>query len=139
MRSGTSNCHVRLSKHPVDSPLVSRPNVLLALNEPSLHKFIDTVEPGGWVLYNGSELPADIRRTDVRWIVRPFVELADHVGDTRVGNILMLGSLLEVTGMLGEAEVDSALRKHVKTQRWLDLDRKALIRGREAVREGVPA
>jgi 2-oxoisovalerate ferredoxin oxidoreductase beta subunit len=139
MRSGTSNCHVRLSKRPVDSPLVSRPNVLLALNEPSLHKFIDTVEPGGWVLYNGRELPAEIHRTDVRWIVQPFTELADHVGDARAGNILMLGSLLEATGMLGEAEIDSALRKHVKTQRWLDIDRKALVRGREAVQEGVLA
>ena len=139
MRSGTSNCHVRLAKHAVDSPLVSRPNVLLALNEPSLHKFVDSVEPGGLVLYNGSELPAEIHRTDVRWIVQPFTELADQVGDPRAGNILMLGSLLEVTGMLGEAEIDSALRKHVKTQRWLDLDRKALVRGREAVKEGVPA
>jgi len=139
MRSGTSNCHVRLSKHAVDSPLVSRPNVLLALNEPSLHKFIDTVEPGGWVLYNGHERPKGIERTDVRWIVQPFTELADQVGDARAGNILMLGSLLEVTGMLGDAEIDSALRKHVKTQRWLDLDRKALVRGREAVKEGVPA
>ncbi len=139
MRSGTSNCHVRLSKHPIDSPLVSRPNVLLALNEPSLRKFLDTVEPGGLVLYNGRELPAEIHRTDVRWIVQPFTELADHVGDARAGNIVMLGSLLEATGMLGEAEIDSALRKHVKTQRWLDIDRKALVRGREAVQEGVPA
>ena len=43
MRSGTSNCHVRLSTRPIDSPLVSRPNVLLALNEPSLRKFLATV------------------------------------------------------------------------------------------------
>ena len=40
MRSGTSNCHVRLANHAIDSPLVSRPNVLLALNEPSLRKFL---------------------------------------------------------------------------------------------------
>jgi 2-oxoisovalerate ferredoxin oxidoreductase beta subunit len=139
MRSGTSNCHVRLSKGPVDSPLVSRPNVLMALNEPSLRKFVDTVEPGGWILYNARELPADVRRDDVRWILVPFTELADHVGDARAGNILMLGSLLEASGMLDEAVIDSALRKHVKTQRWLDLDRKALLRGREAVKEGVPA
>ncbi|HWR50422.1 MAG TPA: 2-oxoacid:acceptor oxidoreductase family protein, partial [Bryobacteraceae bacterium] len=49
MRSGTSNCHVRLSSEKVASPLVSRPDVLVALNEPSLRKFIATVAPGGWV------------------------------------------------------------------------------------------
>jgi 2-oxoisovalerate ferredoxin oxidoreductase beta subunit len=46
MRSGTSNCHVRLGNHAIDSPLVSRPNVLLALNEPSLRKFLPAVEEG---------------------------------------------------------------------------------------------
>src|SRR5436190_9948565 len=59
MRSGTSNCHVRLSGLPIDSPLVSRPNVLLAMNEPSLRKFLPTVEPGGLVIYNGVRAPED--------------------------------------------------------------------------------
>ena len=97
MRSGTSNCHVRISSEEIDSPLVSRPNVLLALNEPSLHKFLASVEPGGWVLYNGIELPEDARRSDVRFIVQPFTALGDKVGDVRVGNIVMLGALLEAT------------------------------------------
>ena len=39
MRSGTSNCHVRLSREPIDSPLVTVPDVLVAMNEPSLKKF----------------------------------------------------------------------------------------------------
>src|SRR5271157_1646301 len=43
MRSGTSNCHVRIGSDTVDSPLVSRPNVLLAMNEPSLRKFLSNV------------------------------------------------------------------------------------------------
>src|SRR5579872_4274943 len=59
MRSGTSNCHVRIGSSEVDSPLVSRPNVLIALNEPSLRKFLPAVEPGGLVLYDGAELPPD--------------------------------------------------------------------------------
>src|SRR5262249_30734334 len=49
MRSGTSNCHVRVSSAAIDSPLVSRPDVLLALNEPSLRKFLPAVEAGGIV------------------------------------------------------------------------------------------
>ena len=70
MRSGTSNCHVRLSSGLIDSPLVSRPNVLLAMNEPSLRKFLPAVEPGGLVLYNGAALPEDCGRADVRFVAR---------------------------------------------------------------------
>jgi 2-oxoisovalerate ferredoxin oxidoreductase beta subunit len=77
MRSGTSNCHVRLASHPIDSPLVSRPNVLLALNEPSLRKFLASVEPGGTVLYNGDAFPEDCIRADVRAVALPFTAMAD--------------------------------------------------------------
>jgi 2-oxoisovalerate ferredoxin oxidoreductase beta subunit len=134
MRSGTSNCHVHLSRRRIDSPLVSRPNVLLALNEPSLRKFLATVEPGGWVLYNAEEPPAGIIRNDVTLLALPFARLADELGDAKAGNLAMLGALLELTGMLAAETVDGALRRLVKTQRWLDLDRRALAAGREAAK-----
>jgi len=47
---------------PIDSPLVSRPDVLLALNEPSLRKFLPASVPGGLVLYNSDQLPRIARR-----------------------------------------------------------------------------
>ena len=68
MRSGTSNCHVRIVERAHSSPLVSRPNVLLALNEPSLRKFLPEVEPGGIVLYNCATLPEDCVRSDLRMV-----------------------------------------------------------------------
>jgi 2-oxoisovalerate ferredoxin oxidoreductase beta subunit len=113
MRSGTSNCHVRLASHAIDSPLVSRPNVLLALNEPSLRKFLPAVEEGGIVLYNGSEIPGDCVRRDVRMVALPFTNLADELGATKVGNIVMLGALLEATGMLEQDRVVGALKRLV--------------------------
>ncbi len=138
MRSGTSNCHVRLSARPVDSPLVTQPNVLVALNEPSLRKFLPEVAPGGYVLYNGPEPPADCRRPDVRLLAREFVALADRLGDARVGNIVTLGALLEAAGVVEEQFVDRALARLVKQARLLDLDRKALAAGREAVHQEAP-
>ena len=137
MRSGTSHCHVRLWNHPIDSPLVSRPNVLMALNEPSLHKFLPAVEPGGWVLYNGTSLPEGELRKDVKFIVQPFVSLADRIGDAKAGNMVMLGAMLAATNLLDDRWVDSALERLVKSERWLDLDRRAIERGRECFREVV--
>jgi Pyruvate/2-oxoacid:ferredoxin oxidoreductase gamma subunit len=136
MRSGTSNCHVRLASHAIDSPLVSRPNVLLALNEPSLRKFLPAVEEGGIVLYNGSEIPADCVRRDVRTVVLPFTQLADELGATKVGNIVMLGALLEATGMLEQDRVVGALKRLVNP-RFFELDLAALSRGRKEFRESA--
>ena len=136
MRSGTSNCHVRLGNHPIDSPLVSSPNVLLALNEPSLRKFLPAVEEGGIVLYNDREIPGDCVRRDVRMVALPFTELADELGAAKVGNIVMLGALLEATGMLDEDRVVGALKRLVHP-RFFDLDLAALARGRQEFRESA--
>ncbi len=136
MRSGTSNCHVRLASHAIDSPLVSRPNVLLALNEPSLRKFLPALEEGGIVLYNASEIPSDCVRRDVRMVALPFTQLADELGATKVGNIVMLGALLEATGVLEQDRIVGALKRLVNP-RFFDLDLAALARGRKEFRESA--
>ena len=137
MRSGTSNCHVRLSTRPIDSPLVSVPNVLLALNEPSLRKFIGTVQPGGWVIYNGTALPADCARADVRTVALPFPQIGDGLGAAKAANIVMLGALLEATDMLTEEQVTTALHKLIKSARWIEIDLAAMARGREEARKEI--
>ncbi|HWE86019.1 MAG TPA: 2-oxoacid:acceptor oxidoreductase family protein [Terracidiphilus sp.] len=131
MRSGTSNCHVRLSREAIDSPMVTSPNVLVAMNEPSLRKFVATVRPGGWILYNGDAIPADCARADVHELSIPFTHVADEIGDARITNMVMLGALLEITDALPQHSVDAALRRMVKSTRWFDLDERALERGRE--------
>jgi 2-oxoisovalerate ferredoxin oxidoreductase beta subunit len=135
IRSGTSNCHVRLAGQTIDSPLVTEPTVLVAMNEPSLRKFHASVRPGGWILYNGDTLPEDCERDDVHVLSRPFTHLADALGSARAGNMVMLGVLLEITGVLPQASVDAALRRLVKNPRWVELDERALARGRELYRE----
>jgi len=135
MRSGTSNCHVRLSQEPIDSPLVTVPNVLVAMNEPSLRKFDQSVRSGGWVIYNGETFPEDCRRKDLRVLALPFTQVANELGDARAANMVMLGALLEIAGALPQASIDAALKRLVKNPRWVALDERALARGRELYRE----
>ncbi|MGO9437047.1 MAG: 2-oxoacid:acceptor oxidoreductase family protein [Terracidiphilus sp.] len=135
MRSGTSNCHVRISCEPIDSPLVSSPNVLVAMNEPSLRKFDAQVQPGGWVIYNGDSFPEECARPDVHVLALPFTRIADELGDARAANMVMLGALLEITDALPQASIDAALRRLVSSPRWMQLDHRALARGRELYRE----
>lgn len=137
IRSGTSNCHVRLSSQPIDSPLVAQPTALVAMNEPSLRKFIHSVRPGGWVLYNGEAMPEDCERADVRVLARPFMHVADELGDARAGNMVMLGALLEIAQVLPEASIDAALRRLIKSSKWIALDERALQRGRALFAESL--
>jgi 2-oxoisovalerate ferredoxin oxidoreductase beta subunit len=135
MRSGTSNCHVRVSREPIDSPLVTVPNFLVAMNEPSLRKFDLSVKPGGWVIYNGDEFPDDCKRDDVNVLALNFTKAADELGDSRAANMVMLGALLEIARALPQTSIDAALRRLVKSEKWFDLDERALARGRDLYRE----
>ncbi|MGC2617977.1 MAG: 2-oxoacid:acceptor oxidoreductase family protein [Acidobacteriaceae bacterium] len=135
MRSGTSNCHVRLAKTTIESPLVTHPDVLVAMNEPSLHKFIASVPPGGWILYNGDELPAECEREGVHILARSFTRIADELGDARAANMVALGALLAIASALPQESVDTALGRLVKSPRWLELDERAITRGRELLHE----
>jgi Pyruvate/2-oxoacid:ferredoxin oxidoreductase gamma subunit len=129
---------VRLSNQTIDSPLVTAPSILAAMNEPSLRKFDKSVRPGGWVIYNGEEFPADCVREDVQVVALPFTQVAHELGDARIANMVMLGVLLEIAKGLPQASIDVALRRLVKNAKWFALDERALARGRELLREAYP-
>ena len=130
MRSGTSNCHVRIGSDEIDSPLVSRPNVLVATNEPSLRKFLPAMETGGLVLYNGTEVPEDCVRRDLRMMAVPCTKIADDLGLAKVANIVALGAL----DLLDSARIKQALRKLIKNDRYYEMDLQALEMGRQSAR-----
>src|SRR5262249_3937365 len=100
MRSGSAHCHVCLSKERIGSPLISHPDVLIAMNEISLRKSANQVAPGGLILYNRDKPPADLVPPQARVICIPASEMADKLGSTKVTNIVLMGALLEETECL---------------------------------------
>jgi Pyruvate/2-oxoacid:ferredoxin oxidoreductase gamma subunit len=130
MRSGSAHCHVCLSKERIGSPLVSRPDVLVAMNEFSLRKFGPEVRNGGLILYNGTSLPADFAVPGVQVIGIPAAEIADKLGSTKAANIVLLGALLEETECLAPGTALNVLEDKVKKVDLLEVDRKALAAGR---------
>ena len=130
MRSGSAHCHVCLSKERIGSPLISHPDVLVAMNEFSLRKFAHEVPSGGIILYNGASIPADFTAPDVQVVAIPASEIADKIGSTMATNIVMLGALLEETECLAPGTAMSVLEDKVKKVSLLEIDRKALTAGR---------
>ncbi|MGP0097989.1 MAG: 2-oxoacid:acceptor oxidoreductase family protein [Terriglobales bacterium] len=130
MRSGSAHCHVCLSKTRIGSPLVSHPDVLVAMNEFSLRKFAHEVRSGGIILYNGATIPADFSAPDVCVIAIPAAEIADKLGSSKAANIVLLGALLEETECLASGTALSVLEDKVKKLDLLEIDRQALTAGR---------
>ena len=133
MRSGSAHCHVCLSTQRIGSPLVSQPDVLVAMNEVSLRKFAPQVATGGLILYNQECLPQDFQRPQARVICIPASSMADKLGSTKATNIVMLGALLEETECLLGATAEGVLETKVKKVELKEVNRKALAAGREFI------
>jgi 2-oxoisovalerate ferredoxin oxidoreductase beta subunit len=139
MRSGSAHCHVCLSKERVGSPLISHPDVLIAMNEISLRKFAASVKDGGLILYNRDKLPADLKITHAHVACVPASDIADKMGTAKVANVVMLGALLGETDFLPEKVAMAAIDQMVGTYKkhMLELNRKALHAGRDFIFEKV--
>jgi len=130
MRSGSAHCHVCLSKERIGSPVISRPNVLIAMNEISLRKFAPQVVMGGIIIYAGEKLPDDLEIPQAQVVCIPASEIADKLGSAKVANVVLMGALLEETECLSSATAMKVLEAKVKNPALLELDRKALDAGR---------
>ncbi|MGI6343880.1 MAG: 2-oxoacid:acceptor oxidoreductase family protein [Bacillota bacterium] len=137
MRGGTANCTVVISDEPVGSPLVTTPEIVVAMNLPSLDKFEDSVRPGGVLVYNSSLIQRRPRRDDITIVAVPGNEIAMELGNDRVANMVVLGALLAQTGVVSTEAVHQALRKALPERRHnlLPLNERALQRGAEVVRK----
>jgi 2-oxoisovalerate ferredoxin oxidoreductase beta subunit len=137
MRSGSAHCHVCLEHERIGSPVIAHPDVLIAMNELSLRKFGEQVEPNGVILYNRNEVPEDFTSPKARVICIPASEIADLLGSAKVTNIVMLGALLEETGAMPMETAVNVLEKMVKNPQILELDKRALEAGADYIRKQV--
>jgi len=133
MRSGSAHCHVCLSKERIGSPLISHPDVLIAMNEISLRKFAHSLVPHGLILYGQEKLPENLQIPEANIICIPAREIADELGSTKTANVVLLGALLEETGCLAFETALAALAGKFKDPALIEINRKALEAGREFV------
>ena len=131
MRGGTSNCSVIISDTPIGSPIVNNPDILLAMNMPSLDKFENAVNPGGKIFVDSTLVERKVNRTDVDVYYVPATKMAADAGMPTLANMILVGKIIKETGIVSFDNMDGVLKKVVsaKKQDLLDLNKKALDLG----------
>ena len=95
MRGGTANCNVILSDEPVGSPIITEPDVLIAMNLPSLQKYVDTVVKGGQIYIDSALIDVKVERDDVEVFYIPSTQMAKDEGISSLANMIIVGHMLE--------------------------------------------
>jgi 2-oxoglutarate ferredoxin oxidoreductase subunit gamma len=135
MRGGTANCSVVVSDRRIGTPVVNHPNVLVAMNRPSLEKFEPMMQAGGHLLINKTLIEIPHTRTDIDVTYAEITGLAGDIGNPRLANIVALGALIGRVGLVDRGAVVEALNKELagKKAALLELNLKALDAGMQAV------
>jgi len=133
MRGGTCNCSVILSETPVGSPIITNPDVLIAMNLPSLQKYVDTVVPGGQIYLDSALIDARVERTDVEVFYIPATQMAKDAEIASLANMIIVGHLLENNSELSFDGTETVVNKLVppKKAALIELNMKALTMGKE--------
>ena len=116
MRGGTASCSVILSDRPVGSPIISNPDVLVAMNLPSLARFEECVKPGGMILVDSSLVEQKVTRNDVTAFYIPATKTAGEKGFSTLANMIMVGKLLKELGEFDLETVEKAVSKVISAK-----------------------
>ena len=136
-RGGSAKCTIIIDKDEIVSPMAGTGGVLVAMNNMAYNKFIDELEPGGILLYDSTLVTVPIERGDITAIGIPADALALEVGSQKVANVIVIGALIALTGIVSLEEFQHSL--DVKFAKKSDavraMNTEALKRGMAAVQK----
>ncbi len=133
MRGGTASCGVIVSDDAVGSPIVSNPNILVAMNLPSLDKYESSVESGGMIFADSSLIERKVERDDVKVFYIPATRLARENGVPTLANMIIVGKIMKELGEFEGDSLNAALKKVISAKHadMLEVNLKAMRLGAE--------
>jgi len=134
VRGGTANCTVVISDEEVGSPVITSPQALIVMNNPSLEAFELRLQPKGILFLNSSLVTRQVTRKDIEVISIPADDIATEVGEKRATNMVMLGAYIARTKVVPKESIFEGLREFfAKKTQFLDLNKQAFQKGMEYV------
>ncbi len=136
MRGGTAHCTVIISDEEIGSPLVSHPLSAIVLNPPSMERYAELVKPGGVLVLDSDLVSRRSFRNDIREFAIPAKQMAEELGFNQIGNMVLLGALVEATGIVKLETLENELKRHLseRHQDAIEADIEAMRRGAAQVK-----
>jgi len=132
MRGGTANCTVVISDEDVGSPIITSPQALIVMNNPSLEAFEPRLQPQGILFLNSSLVTRQVTRKDIEVISIPADDIAAEIGEKRAANMVMLGAYVGRTKVASKEDILEGLKEFFgKKTQFLDVNTKAFEKGME--------
>jgi len=132
MRGGTANCTVVISDEEIGSPVITSPQALIVMNNPSLEAFEPKLQPQGLLFLDSSLITHQVKRNDLEVVSIPATDIAIEAGEKRAANMVMLGAYIARTKIVSKESILEGLKEFSgKKTQFLDINIKAFEKGME--------
>lgn len=112
-RGGASKAEVIISSEEIDYPKVSRPDVLLAMTQEACDKYRRDLRPDSLLLVDSTHVD-DVPAASTRVVSLPITRVArEELGKEMAANIVALGALAQLTGVVSREALISAVLARV--------------------------
>jgi 2-oxoglutarate ferredoxin oxidoreductase subunit gamma len=137
MRGGTANCITILSDKKISSPIISKFDSAIILNQPSMDKFAAKIKPGGLLLYESGNIFKPSTRTDIQIIGIPATTEAIGMKNAKIMNMIILGAYLSLKPVVTNDSILEALKKVLpeKYHHLLAINKQALEKGEAMIQQ----
>ena len=136
-RGGTAHVTVIISDERISSPILSKYDVAIVLNQPSLDKFEPKVKPGGMLISDGYGVMNPPKRKDIKVFRIDAMDKAAEMKNAKVFNMIVLGGLLKVCPVISTDGLNKALYKSLpeRHHNMIPLNMKAVDEGMKIIQE----
>jgi 2-oxoglutarate ferredoxin oxidoreductase subunit gamma len=132
-RGGHADCTVVISSEEIGSPIVGSPQSCIIMSRPSLAKYGPKLKPQGFLLLNTSFVDLrEVLRNDLDILTISAKEIAQNLGNDRLGNMVVIGAFVEKTKVVSLDTLIGALSETFE-ERYHHL----LPANAEAIRKGA--
>ena len=136
-RGGTANVTVIVSDERISSPILSKYDCAIILNQPSLAKFENKVKPGGILIYDGYGIINPPTRKDIKIYCINAMDEANERKMAKTFNMIVLGGLLKIRPVVSIDSVVKALYKTLpeRHHHLIPMNEEAIRIGMDIIKE----
>lgn len=118
MRGGTVNCSIVMADEEVSAVQKTSADFIIVLNQASFDKFVTKVKSGGTIIVNTSLALEKKIRNDINYVFAPITEMSEKLlGSVKMANILSLGILSKISGLVSLETLQIALNNVIPPHR----------------------
>ena len=127
-RGTAAKSEVIISSNPIKYPKVRKSDILVAMSQKAFDMFASDIREGSTIIVDEDIVDSSNQPVDCKIIKIPAMRTADELGRRMIANMVMLGAVAKISGIIEIEDIENAVADMVPVN-TIEINKKALDAG----------